>query len=219
MIALEQVSRAFPEGQGRRAVLTDFSATIDSGERVALVGRSGVGKSTLLNLMGGMDEPDSGRITVAETQLTGLGERQRTLFRRYHVGFVFQFFNLIPTLTVLENLRMPLEMTGRLDPAGEARAQDLLARVGLAERRDTFPENLSGGEQQRVAIARALVHQPPVLLADEPTGTLDSRTADQVLELLDALTGAGQVTVVLVTHSMDVAGRMDRIIDLGGHDG
>lgn len=219
MIGLEGVCRAFSEGQSRRAVLTDFSATIARGERVALVGRSGVGKSTLLNLMGGMDEPDSGRIHIAETQLTGLGERQRTLFRRYQIGFVFQFFNLIPTLTVLENLRMPLEMTGRLDAAGDARAEELLGRVGLAERRNTFPENLSGGEQQRVAIARALVHQPPVLLADEPTGTLDGRTADQVLELLDALTGGGQVTVVLVTHSMDVAGRMDRIIDLGGHDG
>ncbi len=219
MIELEAVSRAFMEGGRRRVVLDGFSERVASGERLALVGRSGVGKSTLLNLIGGMDRPDSGTIRIGDTELTALNERDRTLFRRHHLGFVFQFFNLIPTLTVAENLHMPLEMSGGLNTAGRARATELLQRVGLADRAHAFPDALSGGEQQRIAIARALVHQPRVLLADEPTGTLDAHTAETVLTLLDELTGGGQVTVVLVTHSMEVARRMDRILRLGGeHD-
>ena len=216
MIELDGISRAFLEGGQRRVVLDGFSERIADGERLALVGRSGVGKSTLLNLIGGMDLPDAGTIRIDDTDLTALNERDRTLFRRHSIGFVFQFFNLIPTLTVAENLLMPLEMTGGLDADGRARATGLLQRVGLADRADTFPDALSGGEQQRIAIARALVHRPRLLLADEPTGTLDAATAETVLGLLDELTGDGQVTAVLVTHSMDVARRMDRILHLGG---
>lgn len=216
MIELTGIDRAFLEGGQRRVVLDGFSERIADGERLALVGRSGVGKSTLLNLIGGMDLPDAGTIRIGDTDLTALNERDRTLFRRHRIGFVFQFFNLIPTLTVAENLHMPLEMTGGLDADGRARAAGLLRRVGLADRADAFPDALSGGEQQRIAIARALVHRPRLLLADEPTGTLDAATAETVLGLLDELTGDGQVTVVLVTHSMDVARRMDRILHLGG---
>ena len=213
MIRLEHVRRVFPEGRRERVVLDDFSLHVAEGERLALVGRSGVGKSTLLNLIGAMDAPDAGRVRVAGQDLTAMDERARTLFRRYRVGFVFQFFNLIPTLTVAENLHLPLEMVGELH--GESRATELLERVGLADRRDAFPDTLSGGEQQRVAIARALVHRPRLLLADEPTGTLDEETAGEVLRLLDDLTGGGRVTVVLVTHSLEVAGRMDRTLRLG----
>lgn len=216
MIVIDGVSRAFTEGGRSRVVLDRFSETVANGERLAVVGRSGVGKSTLLNLIGGMDVPDAGSVRVGDADLTHMSERDRTLFRRHRLGFVFQFFNLIPTLTVGENLLMPLEMTSGISAEGRERAWDLLERVGLADRRNAFPDALSGGEQQRVAIARALVHRPSVLLADEPTGTLDEETAASVLALLDELTGQGQVTVVLVTHSLEVAGRMDRVLRLGG---
>ncbi|SEP09802.1 ABC transporter ATP-binding protein [Aquisalimonas asiatica] len=219
MIVLDQVSRAFTEGGRSRVVLDRFSETVATGERLAVVGRSGVGKSTLLNLLGGMDVPDAGRVHIGDAELTAMNERERTLLRRHRIGFVFQFFNLIPTLTVTENLLMPLEMTGGVDTAGRQRARGLLERVGLADREEAFPDALSGGEQQRIAIARALVHAPDVLLADEPTGTLDEDTAEEVLALLDELTGQGQVTVVLVTHSMAVAHRMDRVLRLGGGTG
>ncbi|MFV8834820.1 ABC transporter ATP-binding protein [Aquisalimonas sp.] len=219
MIVLDQVSRAFTEGGRSRVVLDRFSETVATGERLAVVGRSGVGKSTLLNLLGGMDVPDAGRVHIGDAELTAMNERERTLLRRHRIGFVFQFFNLIPTLTVIENLLMPLEMTGGVDAAGRQRARGLLERVGLGDREGAFPDALSGGEQQRIAIARALVHQPDVLLADEPTGTLDEDTAEEVLALLDELTGQGRVTVVLVTHSMAVARRMDRVLRLGGGAG
>lgn len=219
MIRIAGLCKAYREGAGERRVFRDFHAEVAAGERLALVGRSGCGKSTLLNLISGMDRPDAGSIHVDGTEVSGLDEQAATLFRRRHVGFVFQFFNLIPTLTVIENLLMPLEMTGGVDAAGRQRARGLLERVGLGDREGAFPDALSGGEQQRIAIARALVHQPDVLLADEPTGTLDEDTAEEVLALLDELTGQGRVTVVLVTHSMAVARRMDRVLRLGGGAG
>lgn len=214
MIELRGVHKRYREGDRDRVVLDGFSASVDRGERLALVGRSGSGKSTLLNLIAGMDTPDAGTVLVDGMDMTAMGERGRTLFRRRALGFVFQFFNLIPTLTVSENLQMPLRLNGLRDAAHGRRALDLLDRVGLADRADSFPEHLSGGEQQRVAIARALVHAPRVLLADEPTGTLDAETGEQVLSLLDSLTADGAMTVVMVTHSMDVARRMDRILSL-----
>ncbi|MEX0731471.1 MAG: ABC transporter ATP-binding protein [Aquisalimonadaceae bacterium] len=214
MIELRNLHKRYREGGQDRVVLDGFSADIAGGERLALVGRSGSGKSTLLNLISGMDVPDKGRVRINGTDITAMSERARTLYRRRYLGFVFQFFNLIPTLTVSENLLMPLRLNG-LNDAGHLRyALELLDRVGLADRAGSFPEQLSGGEQQRVAIARALVHQPEVLLADEPTGTLDVDTGEQVLGLLDSLTGGGAMTVVMVTHSMDVARRMDRILSL-----
>jgi len=214
MIELQALHKRYREGQRDRVVLDGFSAGIARGERLALVGRSGSGKSTILNLISGMDAPDAGSVWIDGVDITALGERERTLFRRRNLGFVFQFFNLIPTLSVAENLQMPLQLNGMRGAEHGRHAMDLLDRVGLADRADSFPETLSGGEQQRVAIARALVHRPRVLLADEPTGTLDVDTGEQVLTLLDSLTGDGAMTVVMVTHSMDVARRMDRILSL-----
>lgn len=214
MIVLDRVSRAFREGGHSRVVLDGFSGSVASGERLALVGRSGVGKSTLLNLIGGMDRPDAGCVTVAGTELTSLSERDRTLFRRYHIGFVFQFFNLIPTLTVEENLLLPLELAGRTTDADRARARDLLGRVGLADRGRAWPDRLSGGEQQRVAVARALVHEPDLVLADEPTGNLDQGTGNDVLDLLESMVRNSGTTLLMVTHSETDATRADRILDL-----
>jgi putative ABC transport system ATP-binding protein len=187
---------------------------IEAGEIAVLVGRSGSGKSTLLNLIAGIDRPTSGRVVVDGTDLTALDEDARTRFRRRRIGFVFQFFNLIPLLTVEENLLLPLELNGVADAAGLARARGLLERVGLGGRGASLPERLSGGEQQRVAIARALVHEPALILADEPTGTLDAETAAAVLAVLDGLAREAGKTVIMVTHSREVVGVADRIFDV-----
>lgn len=217
-IQLHHVAKAYPEGEDWRTVLCDLELTVPTGESCAIMGPSGSGKSTLLNLVGAMEQPDAGTIHVCGHALTTLGERDRTLFRRRHLGFVFQQLNLIPTLTVLENLLLPLELNGRLDAAGRRTAHDLLARVGLAERAGTFPENLSGGERQRVAIARALVHAPALLIADEPTGSLDGDTATTVLELFRELCSERGTTVLIATHSMAVAASAHRALTLrGGH--
>jgi putative ABC transport system ATP-binding protein len=207
-VELQHVSKSYREGDTERTVLRDVSVAIHPGEIAVLVGRSGSGKSTLLNLVAGIDRPTSGRVLVAGTDLTALDEQRRTLFRRRHIGFVFQFFNLIPLLTVEENLALPLDLNDRADAA---RIRALLDRVGLGGRGDSFPDRLSGGEQQRVAIARALIHEPPLILADEPTGNLDTETAADVLELLDTLARESGTTVVMVTHSREVVGVADRI--------
>jgi putative ABC transport system ATP-binding protein len=187
-------------------------AAVRAGERVAILGPSGSGKSTLLNLVSGIDLPDEGTVRIGGTDLTALSEHERTLFRRHHVGFVFQFYNLLPTLTVLENLLLPVELKGAVEPRDEARARELLERVGLADRSDAFPDRLSGGEQQRVAVARALVHEPTLVLADEPTGNLDEDTGQRVADLLDELVRAHGRTLVVVTHSRELAARMDRVL-------
>jgi putative ABC transport system ATP-binding protein len=210
-VQLEHIGKTYREGDSERAVLRDVSVSIAPGEIAVLVGRSGSGKSTVLNLMAGIDRPTSGRVLVDGIDLTALDEDARTRFRRRRIGFVFQFFNLIPLLTVEENLLLPLELNGRADAAGVARARALLDRVGLGGRGASMPERLSGGEQQRVAIARALVHEPALILADEPTGTLDAETATSVLALLDALARETGKTVVMVTHSREVVGVADRI--------
>jgi putative ABC transport system ATP-binding protein len=210
-VELRKVSKSYREAEVERGVLRDVSVTIASGEIAVLVGRSGSGKSTLLNVIAGIDHPSAGTVLVDGTDLTALDEQARTRFRRRHIGFVFQFFNLIPLLTVEENLLLPLELNGRADPAGVARARALLERVGLGGRGDSFPDRLSGGEQQRVAIARALVHEPALVLADEPTGNLDAETAGGVLELLDTLAREAGRTVLMVTHSREVVGVADRI--------
>jgi len=210
-VELRQLSKTYREGEAERVVLRDVSLTIASGEIVVLVGRSGSGKSTLLNLIAGIDRPTAGTVAVDGTDLTALDEQARTRFRRRHIGFVFQFFNLIPLLTVEENLLLPLDLNGRADEKGVARARALLDRVGLAGRGDSFPERLSGGEQQRVAIARALIHEPALILADEPTGNLDADTAAGVLDLLDALAREAGRTVLMATHSREVIGVADRI--------
>jgi len=211
LVEIRDLSRSYVEGGSEHPVLRSAAATIRRGELVVLLGRSGSGKSTLLNLLAGIDLPSSGEVVIDGVPLSRLGERQRTLFRRDHIGFVFQFFNLIPTLTVEENLLLPLELKGTLGPAGRRAALALLGEVGLADRAGSFPDRLSGGEQQRLAVARALVHDPLLVLADEPTGNLDLETGLQVLELLDRLTRRAGKTMVMVTHSREVIGLADRV--------
>ncbi len=211
MIRLEGVSKSFRQGERERIVLDSVDLEIRRGELAVLLGRSGSGKSTLLNVISGIDRPDAGRVEVDGKPVSELSERDRTLFRRDHVGFVFQFYNLLPTLTVEENLLLPQELAGQVMPADRQRARDLLDRVGLADRADEFPDRLSGGEQQRVAVARALGHNPLLVLADEPTGNLDLETGLQVLELLDDLTRQAGKTLLMVTHSREVIGLADRI--------
>ena len=212
VIRLENVSKSYHEGEKTRVVLKQASAGFGAGELTALLGRSGSGKSTLLNLISGIDQPDEGRIWILGQELTRMSERERTLMRRHNIGFVFQFFNLIPTLTALENVTLPLELAGSGSREAATRALAMLAEVGLGDRGDTFPDRLSGGEQQRVAIARALVHEPEIVLADEPTGNLDENTGRIVMDLLERLTRARGHSLVLVTHSHEVADRADRIL-------
>ncbi len=213
-ISLRRLSREFTEGRRLHRVLDHIDMDFMRGESVAIRGRSGSGKSTLLNLIGGIDAPDTGRIVVAGIDITRLSERDRTLFRREHIGFVYQAFNLVPTLTVADNVRLVLELNGI--PAAEAdqRVEELLHAVGLADRAASFPDVLSGGEQQRVAVARALSHHPAVLLADEPTGNLDAHTADGILELLETLVRKTGGTMLVATHSAHVAAACDRVLEL-----
>ena len=211
LLELRDLSKVYQEGKQTRAVLSDVNAQILLGEFVVLLGPSGSGKSTLLNLISGIDVPSSGQVKFDSADLTSMSERNRTLFRRKNIGFVFQFFNLLPTLTVLENLRLPLELNGITGKIAQSRAADLLEAVGLADRGRSFPDRLSGGEQQRVAIARALVHDPTLVLADEPTGNLDEDTGAQVMGLLDALVRQRGKTMVVVTHSADVVDLADRL--------
>jgi putative ABC transport system ATP-binding protein len=213
-IRLHGLSKGFQEGGQTRDVLREADAEFARGEFVAIVGKSGSGKSTLLNLISGIDLVDEGDIWVNGLRLTNLNERQRTLFRRQNIGFIFQFFNLIPTLTVWENVVLPLELAGMDNGEARRRAQTLLQAVGLLDRRNTFPDRLSGGEQQRVAIARALVHDPQLVLADEPTGNLDEETGRQVMDLLDRLTRQNGKNLILVTHSREAATYADRTLIL-----
>jgi putative ABC transport system ATP-binding protein len=213
-IRLENLTKRYQEGNRTRTVLQEASAFFTKGEFVAILGKSGSGKSTLLNLISGIDRVDSGRIWLGEQELTALPDRQRTIFRRQNVGFIFQFFNLIPTLTTLENVILPLELNGEEAQEAHHRTEVLLEAVGLRERLNTFPDRLSGGEQQRVALARALVHDPLLVLADEPTGNLDEETGKQVLSLLDRLTRQAGKNLILVTHSLDAASYADRILYL-----
>jgi putative ABC transport system ATP-binding protein len=214
LIELHGVTKVYREGDAERAVLRGVDATIHRGELCVLIGRSGSGKSTLLNLIGGIDAPTAGEVVVDGLRLGQASEVDRTMFRRHRVGFVFQFFNLIPTLTVEENLRLPLELNGVSREAARARARAILGDVDLADRGRAFPEHLSGGEQQRVAVARALVHEPLLVLADEPTGNLDLETGRQVLGLLDRLTRQAGRTMVMATHSLEVVGLADRTFRL-----
>jgi len=213
-IGLENVTKSYLEADRRREILRDASANFDPGEFVAILGRSGSGKSTLLNLISGIDRVDNGVIWLNGHNLTALDERQRTLFRRHNIGFIFQFFNLIATLTVMENVTLPLELGGTPSRTARERAAPLLEAVELMDRADTFPDRLSGGEQQRVSIARALIHDPLLVLADEPTGNLDEQTGKQVLTLLDRLTRQAGKNMILVTHSREAASYADRILYL-----
>jgi len=214
LVELQGVSKSFREGERKRTVLKGASLAIARGEWLFLLGRSGSGKSTLLNLISGIDLPDGGEILVDGNLVNRLSERERTLFRRCAIGFIFQSYNLIPTLTVAENILLPLELTGTLSRVREEEGMALLDQVGLADRARSYPDRLSGGEQQRVAIARALVHRPLLVLADEPTGNLDTETGREVLDLFERLLRPAATTLVLVTHSTEVARLADRLVSI-----
>jgi putative ABC transport system ATP-binding protein len=212
MIELVDVSRTVPSGAGPLTILHPTSLTIARGAAVAITGASGSGKSTLLGLIAGLDAPTTGRIVLDGQDITALGEEALAKMRGRKVGIVFQFFHLLPSLTAYENVLVPMEIAGRRAP--EARARELLADVGLADRMHHYPSQLSGGEQQRVAIARALANDPPILLADEPTGNLDSATGHSVIELLIGVNRRRECTLVLVTHDPELAGLADETVVL-----
>ncbi len=213
-IELTSLAKRYDAAAGAFLALNDVTLALPAGEFVAIVGKSGSGKSTLINLIAGIDKPSSGQIRVGTTQVPTLDENGLALWRGRNVGVVFQFFQLLPTLTVVENVMLPMDFCDVLPPKqARERALILLAQVGIAEQADKLPSALSGGQQQRAAIARALANDPPLLVADEPTGNLDSQTADDVLELLSALTRAGK-TVLMVTHERDLTRFADRIVTL-----
>jgi len=203
MIELQNVSKTVPSGTATLTILHPLNLTIAAGRVVAIAGPSGSGKSTLLGLVAGLDAPSTGRVIIDGVDITALHEDALARLRGARIGFVFQFFHLLPSLTAFENVLVPMEIAGARDAA--RRADALLAEVGLAERRHHYPSQLSGGEQQRVAIARALANDPPILLADEPTGNLDSQTGHQVIELLLEVNRTRKTTLVLVTHDPEIA--------------
>ena len=212
VLAAEGVGKQVSSPEGTLAILADVSVAIGRGETVAVVGASGAGKSTLLALLAGLDVPTAGKVWLAGHELTALDEDGRAAVRAGHVGFVFQSFHLLPSLTALENVMLPLELARR----GDARSMafDVLAKVGLTPRAGHYPRQLSGGEQQRVAIARAFVTRPDVLFADEPTGNLDTATGERIMDLLFKLNADGQTTLVLVTHDRALAARCGRVVRL-----
>jgi putative ABC transport system ATP-binding protein len=210
-LRVEGLCKQYLEGEKTRKVLVEANLSAARGEITAILGKSGSGKTTLLNLISGIDRVDCGEVYLGNLRLTGMNEVDRTYFRRESIGFIFQFFNLIPTLSVWENVFLPLELNRRTSASDKEHARRLLAEVGLAGREKTFPDRLSGGEQQRVAIARALAHDPLLVLADEPTGNLDDETGVQVLTLLERLTRAAGKNMILVTHSEDAASIADHI--------
>ena len=217
IVTIRDLYKTYHEGDRSLRVLEGVSLDIAAGEFIAVLGASGSGKSTLLNLVSGIDRPDSGQIRIDGSDITPFNDRQLTLFRRDHIGIVFQFFNLIPTLTARENITLPEELGGGNRQRAETRADDLLGQVGLGDRAATFPDKLSGGEQQRVAIARALLHEPKIVLADEPTGNLDDDTGRAVIQLLLRLTREAGKTLVMATHSIEIARQADRVCRI--HDG
>jgi len=217
IVRFEQVSKAYPEAGRSHVVLQDISFDIAAGQVVAILGRSGSGKTTVLNLMAGIDQPSAGRVWVDGQDLGAMADRERSRFRLRRIGFVYQFFNLIPTLSAAENVRLPLELGGQTVAQAQRLALEALAAVGLADRAASFPDRLSGGEQQRVAIARALVTDPPLVLADEPTGNLDPEIGEQVLALLLERARAPGRSLIMVTHSRRIAAAADRVLRVEGH--
>jgi putative ABC transport system ATP-binding protein len=212
MLVATELTKEYQSGDHTLAVLADVSFSIPQGALVAIVGPSGSGKTTLLGLLAGLDTPTRGRVLLDDVDITTLSEDNRARLRGEKVGFIFQSFQLIPTLTALENVQVPLELRGEAD--ADRRARELLGRVGLADRLHHFPTQLSGGEQQRVAIARAFVNAPRILFADEPTGNLDSETGARIVQLIEQLNRESGSTVVIVTHDATLAARTGRIIRL-----
>ena len=216
-IELRQLSKSFVEGTVKRKVLNNLNLTFEEGRFIVLLGQSGSGKSTLLNLISGIERPSSGTVLIDGIPITDLSERACTLFRRDQIGIIFQFFNLIPTLTVLENVTLPQELAGSSPKEIEAKGREMLQKVGLGDRADAFPDKLSGGQQQRVAIARAIVHEPRLILADEPTGNLDEDTGETVLKLLLDLTQRANKTLIMATHNPEIAKYADLVLRV--HEG
>lgn len=214
LVNITDLSHSFQEGARTRQILNGAELEVHRGESVALLGRSGSGKSTLLNLISGIEKSTSGHILVNGHEVSNLKEPALTLFRRQHIGFIYQFFHLVPTLTVTENIALGLELNRWSRPAIEARVKELLKQVALSDHANRFPDQLSGGEQQRVAIARALAHKPLLLLADEPTGNLDAEVGQDIMTLLQGLVVNQDMTLILVTHSQAVAKSANRILTL-----
>jgi putative ABC transport system ATP-binding protein len=214
MLKVERLTKTYSTASGPLTVLREVSFALGAGASLAIVGPSGSGKTTLLGLCAGLDQPSSGTVELGGNSIGALSEDARALVRNAQVGFVFQNFQLIPTLTALENVLVPVELRGQGGPAAEEEARGLLARVGLGERCDHYPVQLSGGEQQRVALARAFMNRPKILFCDEPTGNLDGDTAHAMVELIFGLNHEKQTTLVLVTHDLDLAKRCQRILRL-----
>jgi putative ABC transport system ATP-binding protein len=213
-IKLVDLSKSYDEGTSRHVVFNKLNFELEREKITVMFGRSGSGKSTLLNLISGIDIPDAGSIIINEKNITGLSEHDRTVFRRNHIGFIFQFFNLIPTLTLLENLLLPIELKRKIGKDDVHRAEAMLDDVGLGGKGGKYPDMLSGGEQQRVAIARALIHEPDIILADEPTGNLDKDTGASIIELLDKLVRKKNKTMIMATHSRELIGLADKILSV-----
>ena len=214
ILEVSQLSKTYQSGTKALTVLSDISFSIEPGDKLSIVGSSGSGKTTLLGLCAGLDRTSTGSIVLNGTKLDQLSEDERARVRNLHVGFVFQNFQLLPTLTALENVMVPMELRG--EKGIKDRAMDLLARVGLAERHDHYPTQLSGGEQQRISIARAFSNQPKILFADEPTGNLDEETSVKIESLLFDLNKELGTTLVLVTHDLELAQKTDWVIQLKG---
>jgi putative ABC transport system ATP-binding protein len=214
LLQVQDLAKRYGEGAEQSTVFEHISCEIRAGEFVAIVGNSGVGKSTFLNCLAGLDSWQQGRVLHQGVDLSTLDEAQRAIWRRAHLGFVFQAFHVLPHLDVAQNIALPLMLLGRMDDQGERRVQEVLNAVGLQGLGQRLPQQLSGGQLQRVAIARALVHSPPLLLADEPTGNLDPSTAQQIMDLLLTQTRERGTALVLVTHSVEAAKRADRVLRL-----
>lgn len=212
MLRVDNLVYRYREGDSERVVLQRAAFTVSPGERVALVGASGCGKSTLLNLIGGIDTPQEGRIRIGDTDIAALAEPARTTFRRGALGFVYQRFHLLPTLTVAENVALPLELLGHPAAARRAHVAQWLEAVGLEGRGNSFPDRLSGGEQQRVAIAIGLANNPPLLLADEPTGSVDTHTTDAIMDVFRRFNRELGITIVIVTHDRQLSHAVDRVV-------
>jgi putative ABC transport system ATP-binding protein len=211
MLEVRNVSKSY-EGKRTVSALRGVSFKIEKAEMVAVMGPSGCGKTTLLNIIGGLDKPSEGSVFIDGLDIASLDDDSLTRIRRRKIGFIFQFFNLLPSLTALENIALPLHLSGFVRKESADRARDLLEIVGLLDRQDHLPDELSGGEQQRIAMARALALSPPLILADEPTGNLDSKNGREVLSLFKRLQGQFQTTVLMVTHDSTAAGFSDRVI-------
>lgn len=210
-VNLVGLTKTYRSGTSEQVVLSEVDLSIERGQFIVILGRSGSGKSTLLNLLGAMDRPSAGRIEIFGADITAMSERERTLFRRTSLGFIFQAFNLIPTLSVIENVALPLALNGIHH---DAPARALLEELDIAHKADAWAADLSGGEQQRVAIARALVHAPDLILADEPTGNLDVETGRDMIRLLDDLVRRNGHTLIMATHAQEVIGYADRVLTI-----